>query len=637
MHAAEGFVVGPLRFKNRMVMAPLKTACAEPGGLVSDRTLRFYRQVAAGGAAMIITEPMAVRGSGREHPKQLGIDDDRFLEGLRNVVTAIHGEATLACCHLNHAGRAANPKASGGPPLAPSEAQCPASGQLAHALTVPQIENILEGYRRAACRAWWSGFDAIEVQMGHGYLVAQFLSPRTNHRTDGYGGTLEKRLRFAGEVLDAVREGMDGELPIIVRISGDEMVEGGLGPADLAPLLALVEARGVAAVHVGMGSACDAPPWYYAHMALPLEPQERAVEALAGLTRLPLIVAGRMGEPSRMERLLEGPAELIALGRPLVADPELPHKVVGDRLDEILLCGSCLQGCLFRVKQGQPIACIVNPEVGRVEPLVPASEPRRILVVGGGPAGIQAAVTLARRGHRVTLYEKEQRLGGQFALAPKAPGKGRMALPLESLIRRLGTAGVEIHTGTAVTPELVERERPDAVVLAAGAKPIELSLPGLETARVVTGTGFFETEPHVGRRVLVIGGGMIGMEAAEHLAGLGVEVTVVEMLEEIARDMEPVTRKLLMRRLDHLPITVMTSTRVEAIGPDGIDLRTGDGERMTLPPVDTIIVSVGTRPDDGLAGELRRRGVEVHVAGDADHPGQIIGAVESGWKLGSTL
>ncbi len=637
MKAAEELIVGSLRFKNRILMAPLKTACAEPGGVVSDRTLQFYKGVAAGGAAMIITEPMAVRSSGREHPKQLGIHEDRFLDGLGAIVATIHEEACLACCHLNHAGRAANPKASGGPPLAPSEIECPASGQQARALTIAQIEDILEGYRRGACRAWWSGYDAIEVQMGHGYLVAQFLSPRTNHRGDRYGGSLKNRLRFAGEVLDAVQDGMDGELPIIVRISGDEMVEEGLGPGDLEPLFRLAEDRGVAAIHVGMGSACDTPPWYYAHMALPMEPQERAIQRIAELTDLPLIVAGRMGEPERMERLLEGPAKLVALARPLVADPELPRKVVDGRLDEIILCGSCLQGCLFRVKQGQPIACIVNPEVGRAEPLAPAPEPRRILVVGGGPAGIEAAITLARRGHTVALYEREQHLGGQFALAPRAPGKERMRLPLQSLIRSLEHAGVEVHTGITVTPELVEKERPDAVVLATGARPVELSLPGMETARVLTGTAFFETEPDVGRRVLVIGGGMIGMEAAEHLAELGIEVTVVELLEEIARDMEPVTRKLQMRRLEQLPIRVMTSTRVEAVGPDGIDVRTADGERETLPPVDTIIVSVGTRPADELAAELRDRGFDVHVVGDADHPGQVIGAVEGGWKLGTTL
>jgi len=473
--------------------------------------------------------------------------------------------------------------------------------------------------------------------MGHGYLVAQFLSPRTNGRTDRYGGTLQNRLRFAGEVLEAVVDGMDGELPVIVRISGDEMVEGGLGPADLEPLLRLLETRGVAAVHVGMGSACDTPPWYYAHMALPMEPQERAVARIAELTRLPLIVAGRMGEPERMERFLEGPAELIALGRPLVADPDLPRKIVEDRLDEIVLCGSCLQGCLFRVKQGRPIACIVNPEVGRVEPLAPAPQPLRVLVVGGGPAGIEAAVTLARRGHTVQLYEKDHRLGGQFTLAPRAPGKARMELPLKSLIRKLESAGVQVHTGVEVTPELVERERPDSVVLATGARPVELSLPGMDGVRVLTGTTFFETMPEVGRRVLVIGGGMIGMEAAEHLAEQGIDVTVVEMLEEIARDMEPVTRKLLMLRLDHLPIRVMTSTRVEAIGPDGVDTRRDDGERHTLPPVDTVIVSVGTRPANELATALRDRGFNVHVIGDADRPGQVIDAVEGGWQLAATL
>ncbi|NOZ78963.1 MAG: FAD-dependent oxidoreductase [Acidobacteria bacterium] len=634
---SDPLVIGSLRLKNRMVMAPFKTAMAEPGGAATPRTLEFYARVAEGGIAMVTTEPMAAHPAGREHPKQLAIHDDAFLDGLKQLVAEIHKRSTLACCHLNHAGRAANPKATGERPVAPSTTICPANGNEARELSIGEIAEIVRGFEDAAERAWWSGYDAIEVQLGHGYLAAQFLSPKTNRRTDAYGGSLQNRLRFAREVLTAVERGMNAELPVIIRVSGSEMTEDGLGPDELAPLLAMAEEMGVVAIHVGMGSACETPPWYYAHMALGFEPQEAAVAKIRTLTRLPIIVAGRVGEPERMERLLAGPADLVALGRPLVADPDLPRKVVEGRIGEITLCGSCLQGCLVRVKQGKPISCIVNPAVGRHEDLRPAETPKSIMVIGGGPAGIEAAVTLARRGHTVRLFERNHSLGGQFSLAPRAPGKSRMRLPLESLLRRLEHVEVKVTTGHEVTPGLVEQEHPDVVIIATGAEPIHLQIPGLDTVTTLTGTEFFEAEPELGRRVLIVGGGMIGMEAAEVLASRGSEVTVVEMLADVARDMEPVTRKLLMKRLETLPVTILTGTTLTAVSRDGVHVRAEDGGEKRLDPVDAVILAVGTRPVNTLAQELRARGFEVHTVGDADQPNQVIGAVESAYELASSL
>ncbi len=638
MHAAQPFVTGPLRFKNRMVVAPFKSATAEPGGTVSRPMLELAARLAGGGAAMVITEPTAVHPGGREHPRQLAIHDEGFIAGLGRLVNTIHRRAAIACCHLNHAGRAANPKASGGPPLAPSPTTCPSTGQKAEVLTEERIGEILEAYRTAASHAWWAGYDAIEVQAGHGYLVAQFLSPRINRRTDGWGGTAENRLRFAREVLAAVHEGMNGELPIILRVSGSEMVDGGLEAKDLAPLLELAERSGVAAIHVGMGSACESPPWYYAHMALPMKPQEDALATIRELTSLPLIAAGRMGEPERMERILDGGlADLVALARPLVADPDLPRKVVEGRTGEIVLCGSCLQGCLARVKQGQPISCIVNPEAGHIHPVHPTGQSLEVMVVGGGPAGIQAAITLAERGHRVSLWEAGDRLGGQFRLAPRAPGKDRMRLPLESLLRKLEHADVEVHLGSPVDVDTVVREDPGAVVIATGARPVTPGIPVTGSIPVLTGFDLFDGDPPVGSRALVVGGGMIGMEAAELLAERGVEVVVVEMLEEVARDMEPVTRKLLLGRLERLPVEVHTGTTVESVGPEGVTVKTTGGSTEVLPPVDSVVYAVGTRPENALAAELERRGYRVQVVGDASRPGQVLQAVHTAWEAAAAL
>ncbi len=624
--------LGNRTLRNRMIMAPVKTAFGTPGGGVTPRHLAYYRNLARGGAAMIILEPVAVTPSGREHPLQLTIHLGHSVEHLERIVTVLHGEDTLACLHLNHAGRAANPKAAGGPPAAPSPVPCPTTGQTPRELTVPEIDEILEGYRTALRRAREAGFDAVEIQCGHGYLVGQFLSPRTNRRSDEYG---RDRALFLHRLFEIVRRERD-DLLVLVRISAHEFVEGGMTPGDNRPILDLALASGVDAIHCGNGNACDSPPWYYAHMAVPEEKQIEAFRSIRKMTSLPLVAAGRMADLEKL-RLFEeeGIADLVAFGRALVADPALPRKLATGREEEITWCGYCLQGCLRLVKEGVGLGCIVNPEVDR-EPVGRAALPRSVAVVGGGPAGMSAASTLARMGHSVALFEREETLGGQFRLAPRAPHKEKMRRPLDSLVRLTRRVVPDIRLGTAFRPE--DAKAFDRVILATGSRQRIPAVEGLDQQYWMTSLQLFREEREVrGPRVLIIGAGMVGMEAAELLVDRGFQVTATKRTDTIANDMEMVTRKLLLRRLEGRPaLTLLPETTVQAFTEEGVRVR-AKGEEKILPPFDTVVVAAGMEPETRLAEELREAGVEAMVIGDADHPSDIHAATQAGYRAALAL
>lgn len=368
-----------LSLKNHLLMAPVKTAMCMPGGWVTPQILRYYERIAQGGVAAIILEPSAVSADGREHPKQLALHEDLHVEQLKTVIDTIHASGSLAGVHLNHAGRAANPKVIGQAPWAPSPMVCPTTGAEAQALEEERIEGIIDDFGQTARRAVETGADFIELQFGHGYLVAQFFSERTNQRSDQWGGSVENRLRFARRVLETVKE-QAGEVPIIVRISSNEFIADGLTPVELQPMFDLLAEIGTTAVHVGNGNACDSPPWYYSHMAVPEEKQLEALKAIRGRTSLPLIAAGRMGHPAKMEQLMEMGYDFLALGRALIADPEFVLKLAQDKADEIVEYGACLDGCLRAVKSGQPIHCIVNPDLTPPARLTP-EKPKRVMVI----------------------------------------------------------------------------------------------------------------------------------------------------------------------------------------------------------------------------------------------------------------
>lgn len=625
-----------LTLANRLVMAPVKTGYGNSAGEVTQRHLDFYARRAQGGVGLIIPEPMYVHPSGRELPTQIGIHEDRHVPSLRRLTEVIHWHGVKVAAHLNHAGRMANPKAASPPLLSASAVACPAVGLIPQAIPREGIVTVIGWFRDAARRAREAGFDAVELQFGHGYLVAQFLSPLVNRREDEYGGDLAGRYRFAGELLLGVREAVGPDFPVICRISGKEYVANGLTLGDSCEVARRLEALSADALHIGGGTACESPAWFFQHMALPRGEFLQAAAAIKRGVSLPVIAVGRLGDPGLINAALaEGKADLVALGRPLVADPFFPAKMLGGAYDAIRYCAACLDGCLGRVKAGEGLQCALNPTVGREGEPGPQRTTgwRRVLVVGGGPAGMEAALTAAARGYHVELFEARESLGGQAALAALPPHKEGCSAITASLAAAVRRAKILVHTGTRVSVDDLIKRFPDAVIVATGAEPIVPAIPGLAEFGYSTGHQVLRGEAEVGSRVLVIGGGMVGMEVAEFLAAQGRAVTVVEMLPEVARDMEPIGRALLLKRLRALPVTLLTGTTVTGISAEEILAERGD-EEFHLAAVDTVVVAAGTRPVDELSRGLRDLEIEVHVIGDAQRPRRIFDAVHEGYAVG---
>jgi 2,4-dienoyl-CoA reductase-like NADH-dependent reductase (Old Yellow Enzyme family)/thioredoxin reductase len=615
--------VGSVLLPNRVVMTTVKLGYATFSGEVTRRHRAFYARRAEGGAGLLTTEPLFVQPNGREIPTQLGIHEDILIPGLKGLVGAVHAAGGRIMAHLNHAGRAANPKLVPENQLvSASGVVCPANKVIPRPLATEEIQGVIQAFGVAAKRVMEAGFDAIEIPFSHGYLVHQFLSLKSNRREDEYGGRLENRFRFGREVLEAVRSEVGSKFPIVARMNAIDYVEGGLDTKDALQVAGLLAKNGVDALSVTSGTMCESVPFCLYPSGTPKAHLLPMAKQIRKTTALPVIVAGRIRSPAVARSALSaGQTDLVGLGRPFLADPDWVRKVEAGDEEAVLLCAACHQGCLGELRRGNGTHCLFNPLTGRESeaPTTAATQPRRVMVVGGGPAGLEAARVAAQRGHDVSLHERKDALGGQVSLAARVPHKEGFEDAVRHMELMAKRAGVRFCLSEAVTIEQLLTRQPDAVVLATGSLPLAVAFPGLDHAQWALASEVLEGDIEVDApTALIIGGGLVGLETAEFLAAKGIEVTIVEMEAELGRNLDPLPRAMLLKRLGEHRVEIQASTKVIRLTPAGVQVRK-NGEESLL-PAEMVVLALGAKSDRELAKGLAASGLRYFVVGDAVEP-----------------
>lgn len=621
--------IGNVQLKNRLVVSPMVTVYCDPDGMATEQFIAYHEAKAKGGWGAIIVEDYAVSPYGRGF-WTAGLWNDEQIPSHRELTERIHAAGSKIIAQVYHCGRQTSPAITGRNPYSASPLPCPVMGVVPDELTIPEIKEIVSLFGDTALRAKKTGFDGVEVHGGHGYLIAQFMSKYSNKRGDEYGGSLMNRIRFPLEIISDIRKKCGPDFMVMFRLSADEKVPGGRTIEDTKIIAKKLEKQGIDAVHISAGT-------YESTWAI-IPPMNITTgwivdyaEEVKKIVDIPVMTVGRINDPYMAESILNADkADLIAMGRASLADPELPNKFERGDYDEIRHCIACQQGCLERLFDNEPIRCLVNPTLGYeyLNEFKKADVPKKVTVVGAGPAGLEAARTAAEAGHKVTLYEKSDHLGGQFASAVIPPTKGEMSAYVSWAQRQLKKLGVTIKMNAGYSVDLCREENPDTVILATGAVPIKPPIPGIDGENVVIADDALWGRVVTGPKVVVAGGGMIGCETATYLASLGRDVTVVEVLPVIAGDEEYTRRLLLIESMRAAQITVRTNTKVVGI-EEGSVLLENNGEECKI-DADTVIVALGMEADSSLAEDLKDM-VSVKIVGDAVKSRNALEAIREGF------
>jgi len=629
------FAFAGLEARNRIVMAPMGTGLPDTDGMSNERTLAYYRRRAEGGVGMMTLEASLVSPDAHGVGPELRLHGREFLPGLTRLVDGLRPFGIPVGIQLWHPGR----QTLLGEPVGPSAVPLSSRTPVPRALTVEDIHDYVGWYALSAEIAREAGFDYVEVHGAHCYLPCEFISPLSNLRDDEYGGPLEKRARFPLEIVRAIRERCGADYPISYRISGEEGAEGGFTLDDSIQVCRWLEEAGVDTISVSAGN------WYALHltigpMFLPRGYLLHLARAIRAAVSVPVMAAGRLDDPDLAEAALErGDADLIGIGRALIADPDWPRKLLAGERRSIRPCIAC-NACVDLVARAEEARCAVNPEVGNELDwaVVPAGEPRRVMVVGGGPAGMEAARIARLRGHDVSIWDREVELGGKLDVASRAPSKQTVLDFRDYQARVIEELGVDVHTGADVTVETVEAEDPDVVIVSVGADPLIPPIPGVEGPNVLDAQeilhGRVEVSP--GERVVVVGGSATGCETAEWLLAAGAHATIVEMLPTIGQGIELITRKHLIADLKRKGLVVLTRAKVIMIEPNQVlyeDVESGVRDAIRA---DRVALAVGWRPrGEAFGSGLGDR--EVLMAGDATRPADFVAAIQAGAAAGMAV